>query len=342
MKKIIGVLVFTILFIASCKKTEQLGPDLVGIYGPVTVTQPFAVNTSSVNFATGGQIYFTAQFQNDAVWTITITGATSHAVKTITGISKNISIDNSLWTGTADVVPSFTVENVTATLTFKNSPTLVETITPIAITGKRISDYPTDVLVTNFVVNKRHYDGGPPNHYTIGWAAPYGWPSDYPNIINTDNTYPKPDGDNYLIMSGIPWADPTITAYINNLLIMADSSDFKYGKYFPLYADPDKVYFNIMVCGTNTPYTWLQVTVIEEGANGDINRSINFKPSWTGWKLFSYKYSDLAAGSSTVPNPQKVKGVQLVLLSTAPALPGPSVKIGIDHITFTHNQPYQP
>jgi hypothetical protein len=341
MKKIICSILLVIAF-ASCKKKEQLGPDLVGIYGPVTITESLAVNTSNVNFAGGDQVFFTAKFKNDAVWSLTIVG-TNGAQKIISGISKEINAENSRWSGTADVLPSFGAGVVTATLSFQNDAQ-TESVT-FTITQKRNADLPGDVLVSNFVVNKRYfYSAPPPPIIKFGYTGPNGWPSDYPNISNTDNSYPKPDGDTYLIMSGIPWAPvgKPITPYTNSLTIMSDSSDFQYGKYFPLYADPDKVYFNIMICGTNTPHTWLEVNLIEDGPNGDIIRKISYKPNWTGWKLFSYKYSDLALGSPLLPNPKKIKGVQLVLLSDTPNLPGDEVKIGIDHITFTHNAPYQP
>ena len=186
--------------------------------------------------------------------------------------------------------------------------------------------------------------GPPPGGFKIGYTGPRGWPSDYPNISNTDMVYAQPDGDSYLIMSGIPWDNGTgngITAYVNYLTIMADNSDFQYGQYFPLNSDPSNVYFNVMVLGTNTPYTWLQANIFEESLSGDVvTRTINLRPSWTGWKLLSYKYSDLAAGSAA--NSQKITGVQFVLLSDSPTLPGPEVKVGIDHVTFTNNAPYQP
>ena len=344
MKKIIAILA-VVLLLNACKKQETLAPSIDQIYGPLTVTQPFSASTNTVNFTTGEKVFFNAKFKNDAVWIITITGATSTAVKTIRGVGNTINVDNSSWNGSADQVPSFQVENVSVKLTFGHTSD-VFSLAPIALTGPFVQSSAKDVLVSNFVVNKRWYNSGPPCNCKYGYTGPNGWPSDYPNISNTDNSYTKPDGNNYLIMSGTPWANipgKPVSPYVNFLKIMADSSDFKYGKYFPLYADPEKVYFNIMILGTNTPYSHLQVNIIEEGRNGeDIIRIIDYRPNWTGWKLFSYRYSELAAGSAAMPNPQKVKGIQLLLLSDVPTLPGVDVKVGVDHIIFTHNAPYQP
>lgn len=346
MRKIISIILLAMIVLSSCKKTEQLGPDLDGIYGPVTVVQPFAVSTTSVNFATGGQVYFTAQFQNDAVWTITITGTTSHAIKTITGLSKTISIENSLWTGIADGAPSFQVENVTAVLSFKNSPTLVETIGPIAITGTRIADLPTDVLVTDFQTIK------PVRYGSVPTIPRTSWPIDFPYFSNSDTShYGHPDGNTYVVMGnakptqggGSPYVD-VMTIYPEGAMHLA--SQTPYSTYFPLYADPTKVYFNIMVYNTGTP-TWLQISMIEDG---QVARYINVKPNWTGWKLISVKYSDFVANSTafaTNVQTQKVNGVQIVLLSNVPVannalLISTLVSTAFDHITFTNNAPYQP
>ncbi|MDB5257207.1 MAG: hypothetical protein JWM14_1902 [Chitinophagaceae bacterium] len=334
MKKIISIFLAALL-IASCRNKEQLGPDLVGIYGPVTITQPLAVNMPSVNFSTGEKIFFTAKFENSAVWTITITGSNG-AQKIITGISKEINAENSTWTGTADVLPSFIAGSVNAVLTFNNDPQTDNV--PITITAKRISDYPTDVLVSDFVVNKQHC-------YCAGTIPPSEWPSDFPATINTETTNGLPDGNSYLVMGPqAPWQGGG-SPYVDILIISPRNSMINYGTYYPLYADPSKVYFNIMVYNTGTP-TWLQVTLFEEGTAA---RHIDIKPNWTGWKQVSVKYSDLVANSTAFASniqPTKVTAIQLVLLSNIPtsnpALTTTQVKTAFDHITFTHNAPYQP
>lgn len=329
MKKIIGILLAAVL-IASCRNKEQLGPDLAGIYGPVTVTESFSANNSNPNFSSGDKVIFGAKFEKDASWIITITGNTSGATKTITGIGKTLNAENAVWNGTSDAVPSFGVENVTAVLSFTSTSDTY----PLALTiaGTRNPDQ-GGVIVSNFLVSKR---------YCCGFPIPNGWPSDYPNITNADNAYVKPDGNNYLLMSGVPWQ--ANSPYVNYMTIAASSADVNHGTYFPLYADPSKVYFNVMVYGTRaeTPYAWLQINLIEDGPDGDVGRTMNIRPNWTGWKLISVKYSDLAAGSAVAANTRKVKAVQFVLLSDSPTLPGPSVKVAFDHATFTHNAPYQP
>jgi len=330
---------------------------LVGIYGPVTITQPLAVSTPSVNFATGGQVFFTAKFQNSAVWTITITEPNG-AKKTINGISKEINAENSTWVGTADVLPEFIVGTVTATLSFQNDPSVTNN-TSFSVTGKHISGNSSDVLVSDFVVEKGYcYCALCPTCD----IPPGNWARDFPKFNNTESVYGYPDGNPYLIMgdtshpyntnSARPWQGNG-SPYVDIVTISPRNSQINYGTYYPLYADPTKVYFNIMVYNTGTP-TWLEISFYEvepvvKNGTAKPDRHLTIKPDWVGWKLISVKYSDLIPNSNdAIGNiqPQKITDIQIVMLSNLspsdPAMPNTPIKTALDHIIFTHNAPYQP
>jgi hypothetical protein len=329
MKKIIGIFLAMVLM-ASCRNKEQLGPTL-----KVKILEPLAVNTSTVDFSTGGKIFFTAVFENSAAWTITITGSNG-ATKVITGVSREINETNSSWNGTADEPPSFIAGSVTAVLSFQIDP--ATNSVPFTISAKRISDKPTDILVSDFVVNKQHC-------YCAGTIPPSEWPSDFPVTINTETAYGLPDGNAYLVMGPqAPWQGAG-SPYVDILTISPRNSMIDYGTYYPLNSDPSTVYFNMMVYNTGTP-TWLQITLFEEGVAA---RHIDIKPNWTGWKQISVKYSDFIASSTDYASniqPSKVTSIQIVLLSnvstSSAALTTTPVKTAFDHITFTHNAPYQP
>ncbi|HSZ72226.1 MAG TPA: hypothetical protein VK750_06080, partial [Cytophagaceae bacterium] len=114
--------ILIVLSYSSCKKTEDTAPAINDIYAPVVVTQAFNKTLANPNFSANNQEVFTAQFAKATAWTITLTGQTSHAVKTIKGISQSIDASNAVWEGYADAPPSFKAENVTAKLTFDNYP----------------------------------------------------------------------------------------------------------------------------------------------------------------------------------------------------------------------------
>ena len=111
-----------------------------------------------------------------------------------------------------------------------------------------------------------------------------------------------------------------------------------------------------MVYGTGTP-VWLQINFFEVEAldhnsttgNPSADRQLSIKPNWTGWKMVSVKYADLKPldpDAAINVHPDKITDIQIVLLSSLD--PGNSamattyVKTAFDHITFTHNAPYQP
>jgi hypothetical protein len=234
------------------------------------------------------------------------------------------------------VLPSFIAGSVTATLSFRND-TQTESVA-LTVTAKRVSDLATDVLVSDFVINKQQCYCAPPMLATS-------WPSDFPATVNWEISNGLPDGNAYLVMGPNPAWQGAGSPYVDILTISAPNSMGNYDTYFPLYADPTKVYFNVMVYNTGTP-TWLQISFMEDGT---VARYFDIKPNWVGWKLVSIKYSDLKASNIDAANniqPQKVTAIQIVMLSslavTDPNLMVTPVKAAFDHMTFTHNKPYQP
>jgi hypothetical protein len=348
---------FVILcFLFSCAKKERVSPDLEQILGPVQFVQPFTVSDTIPNFANGNTVAFSAQFQNEASWVITITGAVSGAVKTFTGTGTSISISSTIWDGTANTVPSFRTEQVIAVLSFPQASSVSTNSTlsyHIRIVGTKNLNA-GHVLVTDFSVNKIQ------NVYNGNFAAvpPTMWPSNYPTTV-TSNDIPflNPDGNPYCTDGPqAPWQPNTsyighISPYIDHLIISATSVG--YPTYFPLIADPTQIYFNIMVYSNTLPnYTWLQVILNEESpTNPDsvMGKTINIYPNWnTGWKLVTASYLNFKFSDTTIisNNPQKIKSIQLTLLSSAPqaildAGTHP-VQVSYDHLIFSQYKPYQP
>ncbi|MFM7024320.1 MAG: hypothetical protein ACKOXB_15215 [Flavobacteriales bacterium] len=310
-----------LLFGWSCSK-ENLGPDLSTISGPVTVLSGFDKKAASVDFSKNEEQYFTAEFENETEWQITLKGNTSTAVKTIKGISKTIDASNSRWTGYADDAPSFQKETVTAQLTFKHT---TDTFTTTLFTTGMVNHDAGSVLVTDFATLKSNTE----------------WPRDWPPVSITNNVYTDnilADGGKFFYMSGTPWQN---NPYVNYMTISAKYADEDYGTYFPLYPDANRVYFNIMVYGKGPSDTWLQINFSENGVNA---RGISIRPDWYGWKLLSYNYNDLIPDANVTGDakPNKLTSVSFVLLSDQTAPYTNPVSVAFDHPVFTFNKPYQP
>jgi hypothetical protein len=327
-----------ILILLSCKK-EQIGASLNDINGPVTITTALSASNASPNFSTGGSIYFNAAFQNDASWVLTLTGNVSGAVKIFTGVGKSIDASNSSWNGSSGNIYSFQVEPVIAKLTFPSASSSTPQQITINIAAVRTLGS-QGVIVSDF------------SAHHAGWTSDWPYSDSYSGpAIPT----PYPDGNKVLYMTGNPWQGTPVSPYVDYFKITASAADVNYGTYFPLYADPNQVYLNFDLYNTynpfqpvdsvNNPYTWFQVTVIEEG---NIGRSYNIKnPTWTGWKQFSIKYTDFVSTNTSPLQPNKVLAVQLVLLSTynlsdQTGLKKTFVSTAVDHLIFTNGEPYKP
>jgi hypothetical protein len=350
MKKLLlysAILFAFILF--SCKKKEQIGPSLNDMAGPAIITANLSASNATPNFSTGGSVYFNAAFQNDANWVLTLTGNISGAVKFFKGVGKTIDASNATWDGSSGNNFSFRVEPVVAVLTFpsaSNSSLATQQIT-INITGikssasqgKIVTDFSNSTKIAN------SYTYANINHSFFNDTTK--WGSDW-QPTDTSRVYPEVDGNPYLKMSGNPWdasnGPNSISPYIDMIRFWASSSDINYHKYFPLYSDPTQVYLNFYVYNTGTPDTWLTASVIED-ANTFTYTIKN--PRWTGWKLFSIRYSDMIASNTlSLPDPTKVSHIDFVLLSTASQTvlnqKTEIVSTAIDHIIWTFNKPYQP
>ncbi len=346
-----------LFFLVSCMKKERISPDLSEVSGPVEFEEAFTVSNTNPDFSNGDKVYFTAKFKNDAHWILTITGANSTAVRTFEGTGKVISTSNVVWDGSADKLPSFRAEAVVATLSFPDASSVqnIQLSYNMTIAGVKDLDY-GHVLVTDFRVNQIQnvYDGNfdavPANR----------WPSNFA-VTATHNDLPlkNPDGNAYCTMGPqASWEDNLDfpghkSPYLDHLIITATSMG--YPTYFPLIGNPAQIYFNIMIynntASATNKYTWLQVILTEDhpsAAGVRVNKTYDFYPNWNGWKLLSIPYSEFKIGDGTtvLNNPQKIRSMQLTLLSNAPqeimdAGTDPT-EVSFDHIVFSHFRPYTP
>jgi len=353
---IVTTLLIGFVFLLGCKKNEKIAPDLKEISGPVDFEEEFKVSTTNPNFSNGEKVYFTAKTKADAYWVVTVVGATSGAVKTFTGTGREITVTNATWDGTADILPSFRTENITMTLSFPKASAVNSTL-PLSYAGTIAGVKNLDeggVLITNFNETPTKiqdvYDGNfaavPANRWPSNWVE---------TVTRNDTPLPNPDGNRYCLMvPQVAWEDNMDFPghkgpYIDHMIITANSVG--YATYFPLIADPGKIYFNIMMHNSSAASkTWFQITLFEKDvALNDVAKSYNIRPTWEdGWRIVSIPYTGFKLADTTVVsnNPQRITGLQLTLLSgesqeilDAGANP---VSASFDHLIFTHNKPYQP
>lgn len=165
-------------------------------------------------------------------------------------------------------------------------------------------------------------------------------------------TPPLIDGS-YLDFTGKPSAT---NPYITYLTIPAQYSDngVPGETVFPLYVDPTKVYFNMYVYNPDSTASlgWLIVGFNEtrtELSKIYTKQIVIKNPKWKGWKLLSFKYSEISAvdqyGNPIIPIPagvpNKIETVAFTFLSTRTGITNP-ISLYVDKAIFSFNMPLVP
>ena len=334
MKKTILYLLIAFPLLFACRKKEVGkfdGPALNDVYGAFSVIAPLTTNVDSVDFSIGQTVIFKAELSKITNWSITIIGQSSGAVKRIDGTSSTIDASVATWTGNTTDLPIFKEEICKVQLSFEGETDTLETT--IKIIHAKIND---GFLIADFE-----------NGLNPGWNSFIQAGADMDFQIKTDSSAAQ--GNSYYNMAGtVDWD------YLIGYLYFPASA---YGSaHFPLNANPDNVYFNLMIYGepglVNTILLF-QFQEDEDGNGGFSNASedmfsLQIPVNWAGWKMVSVKYSDipcLVNGSPSSPNgngqhnPDKIQ--QINMLDLANPVTG-NAKTKVDYIIFTENAPLNP
>ena len=326
-------LILLVSLFFSCKKTSESfeGPDLNDLYGPFQVMENFKCSKDSIDFSTGQTAHFTAKTSKMVDWEIHIKGLTSGAEKIITGKSKTIDVSNALWNGSTTNFPMFKIEKCAAKLIFPTEQdTLYDTI---KIIGTKVNQ---GFLIADF-------ESG----FNTGWTT---FIQSGANMsFQISNSAPVPQANNYYNMAG--------TVNWDWLIGLIEFPSTAYGAaHYPLNTNPNNVYFNVLVWGEpGITNALLLFQFREDDNNNGIFESntedeydYELPVNWTGWKLISVKYSDLATlvnGAAAMPkgnkqfNPERLMKVSLLHLANPTT--GFS-KSKMDYLIFTENAALEP
>ena len=160
----------------------------------------------------------------------------------------------------------------------------------------------------------------------------------------------SPQGNKYYNMAGTVDWDWLIG------LVNFKSTAYGGAPAFPLSANSDNVYFNVMIYGEEGTTNSLVLFQFEEdeNSNGIFSSasedmySKEIKVDWIGWKLISVKYSDLVNlvnGVTDAPNGNGVHDSDKIKTINMLHLANPNsgfAKSKLDYIIFTENGPLVP
>jgi hypothetical protein len=335
-----------VLFACSRKKVDYVGPAYVSAPSGFNVTS-FTGTPSSVDF-TVDSVLFKAVFPNPVTWTLTITGQTSGAVRTLRGISNSI---NLIWKGTNDGVTFFrTGETANAVLSFFGTTYTVSTTVNISM-ARDYTTYGQFPLVGDFE-NIKLVLPKPPSTYSPYWAS-FNFPTPIANEVQgidsmavdyNGNIVPSVQGKKYYFIRGLG-AQPQFVSGLQY-----------FGPLNPkLPSDPSNVWVNMYIYGTGNANAQVDLEYQED----DLGTTI-YNPkkddAWVahivlnhiGWKLFSYRYTDLVQSTNVgfgdngnhIREPQKLISFDLVLLKVSN--PNAPVEVYFDFPIITVGGPFDP
>lgn len=330
--QLIAVFFLTITFSACDHEKDTFdGPSLVDRFGEFTVVEDLSVSQATVDFAAGETVFFTASFNKNVNWILTITGEVSGAQKIIEGFDKDINIDNALWDGGVTQPPFFNIEVCNVTLTVPEEPSYAGTTTVEALSRKSYAN--TGSLLVDFETAN---PGIIQRNFDFKFLPSTGIRSD---II-------AGEGDSFLFLEGTNngVADPFFIGLYEILASVTGET------YIPVPTSvPEDLYFNYFVYSDGRPYgTAIVDFVVDSNDDGVFNAGDTFiNPfgetplDWTGWRLISFPMSTL--GNITQEQIEKLVAARLILISDHNAQPVPPepVAFGVDFMIFTEGGPLE-
>ncbi len=338
-----------LILLAGCKR------DKVDFIGPAYISAPsgfevmsFTSSLSSVDF-TVDSVFLNATFSHEVTWKLTITGKKSGAVEEISGTSKGFS--NLKWNGCHTGVYFFkTDENAIATLSFFGTD-LKPSLNINILAERDFSTYGQFPFFGDF----ENEAGIQQNSIWYAFSNPI---TPIPNVkqgvdsIAIDyngNLVPTVQGKNYYFIKG----KGDQPAFVSGI---------RYDKAQKLIspvltATPDNIWVNVYIYGTGDANASVEIEYQEAHMNGPVpvyDQEIDdafvayVTLSHKGWKLFSFKYSDLTpslnakfgGSGNKIHEPQLLKAFDLILVKKSN--PDSPVELYFDYPIITVGGPFNP
>ncbi len=337
-------------FVLACSRQnpEYLGPAYVSAPEGFAVVSPLTSSNTNPDFNPAVATTFDATFSSSVSWTLTLTGQTSGAVRTFTGISSGFT--GLEWWGDHDGVFFFRKgELVTATLSFFGTSMTAEAVAPITIVEA-------------------------PNYQTCGKFSRYGDFEDETRITGANNWFPfsNPTTPIANVLQGV---DSVAIDYNGNPVPSVEGKKYYYikgkgaqatfvsGMQFTrtsnlsgLPADANEVWVNMYIYGTGDANAGVELEYQEadfDGAPGyqgtdDDAFVARITLNHVGWKLFSFKYSDLTpslnadfgGSGNKMHEPNRLRSWDIVVVKKTD--PNSAIEVYFDYPIITVGGPFKP
>jgi len=325
----LGLILAVVLF--SCDRdTEPDGPNLIDRFGPFTVIEELSADRDEVDFSLGEVVAFSAQFNKNVEWVLTITGENSGAVKEIEGFNRVIGPDVATWDGGTTDLPFFSEEPCQVVLTVPEEPDFADTL-QVEVLGTKIyqgslfSDFEEDAGADIFVGN---------------------FEFELTNNTGRQSTMPVPaQGDFFWLMEG---TDDVVPNFFCGLIQMSPMiNDVTYVE-LPTTI-PENCYFNFFLYNDGRPHGIAVIQFAfdsndsgeyEDGVDALFQLEGDFPLDFEGWRQYSHTMADVGMSSTQL---EKIVNIRVLLISDLNAQPDPplQVQFGIDFMIFTDGAPLE-
>jgi hypothetical protein len=339
-------LLIAVIFACTRQKPDYIGPAYVSVPDGFTVNS-FSPSVTSISFNPTASMTFDATFSSSVSWTLTLKGVTSGAVHTVQGISSGFT--GLQWFGNHDDAIFFkTGEKVMATLSFFATSLTSQITTPISII--QAPDYTGCGTFAQY----GSFEDSTKIHHTFNWHA-FNDPIAIPNVkqgvesdtidFNGDTVraaegkmyyYIKGKGNQPVFVSGLQYNGPLTPVLSSNA---------------------DDVWVNMLIYGTGDENAGVELEYQEDdpgrGAPGyqgttDDAFVARITLSHKGWKMFSFRYSDLTpslnadfGGSGNhVHEPNRLVSFDLVLVKKTDG--NKAIEVFFDYPIITVGGPFKP
>jgi len=299
------------------------GPNLVDRFGDFAVLTDLSISRTTVDFAAGETVVFTAELNKNIAWVIEITGTESGAVKRIEGFNRTINADNATWRGGTTDLPLFKDEVCTVELLVPEVPAfsstgMVETLSSRTYEGSLFTDFENDLGVNAKVGN-----------FEFEFTNRTGRQTDIPS-----------QGSFYYRLEGTDNVVP------NFFVGLVDFSSQVTGQpYAPLPTTvPEELYFNCFMYSDAGPHGLAIIDFYFDSDDDGVfdgEKDTSFRvptdydlATWDGWRQISHPMSETGISQAQL---EKLVGIRLLLISNMNTQPNPPLQVdfGIDFMIFT-------
>lgn len=335
MKYILSILVLALGFISCERDVDTNRISVSDLYSEFEIKDTLNVDRTSIDFEQGEKPVFTAEFNKPVLWNLTIKGEKSKAVKTISGLSRELNSENAAWDGSTSTLPFFRRgEDCTAELNISSEDTTLLLNETLTVKTAKTNE---GSLIADFEGSKK---------INSDWDWFF---QDGVGFVSLRHRTKAAQGEYYYKMFGECSWDWLIG------MLNIPSSAYP-DETFGLSDDPNEVYFNVMLNFiSGEPRVLIRFN--EDDNNDGVfdpekedSYSITLQGLEPGWQQISVKYSDLvvvdengnviAPNGNNVHNPNLLNLVDILLLAD-PEIGGVS-QVNMDYIIFTENEPLKP